>query len=172
MPAARVDALHLPDAAPPSPWERLVPIAVGGLVAAGFGLRSEHVLVVSHDGRGVFDGRTGERLARVRGPIDDAWYRPEEGFAIGIGPLGGGRVAIDGLDRRRVSLARETEDGWRLIVQEDGSGQSALLAAPPVGAGGPAVYVAALEEVRAAGFSRSGRTLLLAEPHTLHLFKR
>ncbi len=167
VPAPRIEAIHLPDGAPPAPWERLAPIAVGGLQAAGFDRRSEQVLVVSANGRGVFDGQTGERLARVRGEIEDPWYRPEEGFAIGIGPLAGRRVAIDGIDQRRVSLPRETEDGWRLVIQE-GRDDDALL----VGATGLAVHVAALEEARVAGFSSSGRTLLLAEPHTLHLFKR
>jgi hypothetical protein len=173
-PDALLDALHLPGGAPPAPWTRVGPIAVGALLAAGFGLGGEHVLVVSSTGRGVFDGRTGERLARLREAVDDAWYREEDGSAIGIGPLGGGRVAVDGLGHRSRMLARETVDGWRLVLREEGGHLCALLQAPPAGPlqRGQAVHVAALEEARAAGFSWSGRALLLAEPHTLHLFTR
>jgi hypothetical protein len=173
-PAVLVDALHLPDGAPPAPWTRLGRIPVGGLLAAGFGLGGELVLVVSSTGRGVFDGRTGERLARVRETVDNTCYREEDGFAIGIGPLGGGRVAVDGLNHRCRVLARDTEDGWRLVLRLEGGHECALLAAPSADPlpRGPAIHVAALEEARAAGFSRTGRTLLLAEPHTLHLFNR
>ena len=45
--------------APPLPWRRQSTHAIGGLMAVGFGERSDLLLVVSSQGRGVFDCTTG-----------------------------------------------------------------------------------------------------------------
>ena len=49
---------------PPIPWRLLEAHAVGGLTDVGFGRRSDLLLVVSSQGRGVFDCVTGQRVAR------------------------------------------------------------------------------------------------------------
>ena len=49
-----------------SSWEIRAEVAVGGLTAVGFVPGSSLVLVVSHQGRGVVDFISGERVARDR----------------------------------------------------------------------------------------------------------
>jgi hypothetical protein len=68
---------------------RLATLNVGGVVAIGFDPTGRFVLVVSHSGRGVFDSRTWERVAR-----DPAIAYPEAGEAVGIGPLAGQRLKV------------------------------------------------------------------------------
>src|SRR5450631_1343055 len=82
---------------PPPPWKRLAVHAVGGLTEVGFAEDSDCLLVVSSQGRGVIDCRTGERVARDRGEPDGSWYDERRLRAQGIGPLDGQVVRLAGL---------------------------------------------------------------------------
>jgi hypothetical protein len=62
---------------------------VGGLVAAGFDPSGRFLLTVSHAGRGVFAVGTWERVAR-----DSTLAYPENGYAIGIGPIEGQAIKV------------------------------------------------------------------------------
>ncbi len=62
---------------------------VRGLVAAGFDASGKFLLTVSHAGRGVFTVGTWERVAR-----DTALAYPEDGYAIGIGPIEGQKIKV------------------------------------------------------------------------------
>ena len=62
---------------------------IGGLVTAGFDQSGRFLLTVSHDGRGVFDTSSWERVARDR----NLAY-PENGYAIGIGPISDLRIPV------------------------------------------------------------------------------
>ncbi len=64
-------------------------LSVGGLVAAGFDSTGKFLLTVSHAGRGVFAVGSWERVAR-----DLALAYPDNGSAIGIGPIAGQVIAV------------------------------------------------------------------------------
>ena len=68
------------------------------MTCVGFGevAGQDFLLVVSHDGRGVFD-LDGTRVARDRTPVDDLWHNSQQLTAIGIGPLDGIAVPLAGL---------------------------------------------------------------------------
>ena len=66
---------------------------IGGLVAAGFDTSGKYLLTVSHSGRGVFSTQTWERVARE----NEVSY-PENGVAIGIGPIAGQPIAVTEVD--------------------------------------------------------------------------
>ena len=66
---------------------------VGGLVAAGFDASGMYLLAISHNGRGVFDTRTWQRVAR-----DDSKAYPLAGVGLGIGPIEGQRVTVSSVD--------------------------------------------------------------------------
>jgi len=51
---------------PPEPWRHVASHGIGGLTDIGYGEGSDLLLVVSHNGRGVFDCLSGERVARDR----------------------------------------------------------------------------------------------------------
>jgi hypothetical protein len=64
-------------------------IFVGGLVAAGFDDSGEYLLTVSHAGRGLYSVGTWERVAR-----DSELTYPDDGHAVGIGPIQGKLVKV------------------------------------------------------------------------------
>ena len=59
----------------------------------GLRFQRSYLLTVSHSGRGVFETRNWERVAR-----DSALAYPENGYAVGIGPIGGQVIAVSELD--------------------------------------------------------------------------
>jgi hypothetical protein len=167
--AARLDELPAVETLPPYRTRRS--FAVGGLRAVGFAPGTEMLLVVSWQGLGVFDG-DGERVAREAGELPDPAGYPES--AEGIGPIAGVAVPLMGFEGSG-ALPRSTRDGWQLGVLEPDDCLGIWTAPPgaslePPGAG--CVRLARrCEEIRAAGYSPSGQILVIAEQHTLHLFR-
>ena len=86
---------------------------VGGLVALGFSGSGQHLLVVTHSGRGVFDAASWTRVAR-----NSELAYPVDGAAIGIGPIEGELVAVtsrlDGVD----PIQMRTPDGQYSLTGE------------------------------------------------------
>ena len=156
---------------------------MGGLQGVGFGVHpgtgADLLMAVSMAGFGLFDAATGARLARDRDP--DAEVSTPEGPDLacpGIGVLAGTRVPIAGLFGG--GLHATTEDGWtidvvapewphhRVILSGDGGANEGP-------AGGTWWHVFDDEghgELRAAGFSPSGRTLVVATASDVTLFSR
>lgn len=66
---------------------------VGGLVAVGFDASEQYLLAVSHSGRGVFRTADWVRVAR-----DSTLAYPENGIAVGIGPIRGMTIPVTELD--------------------------------------------------------------------------
>ena len=166
---------RLPVAAPPEPWKQIAFRAVGGLTEVGFGNDTELLLVVSHNGRGLFDCKTGELISRDSEP-DGLWHQPLRLLAAGIGSLAGQQVRLAGL--LGGGLLKAASDGWSLeLVYPDWPDGSLILQPPGAsvflerGSAG-CLKIADVEELRAFGFSSSGRTFVVAESHTLRIFGR
>jgi hypothetical protein len=86
---------------------------IGGLVAMGFDATGKFLLTVSHTGRGVFSTDTWERIAR-----DLRLVYPENGKALGIGPLEGQRIDVVGRDEKRDAIEMQSPDGKHHLVGE------------------------------------------------------
>lgn len=71
----------------------LAHLHIGGLVAVGVDSTGRYLLTVSHSGRGVFDTRTWQRVAR-----DPALAYPVDGQVMGIGPLAGQEIVVKEID--------------------------------------------------------------------------
>ena len=102
---------------PPVPWKPVPVQHVGGVVAVGFDQSSDFLLVVSHSGRGLFDTRSGERIAREVRVTGYEGYDHTTLTARGIGKLKDETVRIAGLHGG--GLPEFTDDGWhaeRLIL--------------------------------------------------------
>lgn len=165
----------------PVPWQAVGPLAVGGLTEVGVDSSpsgDEFVLVVSGTGRGVVS-TAGEVVARDRTDELSDWYDPIELVAEGIGPLEGKRVRLAGLAGGGLPLG--TADGWAVGRYPVDWPDERVIIEPPntgvlwpghesgcVGLHGPD----ALFEVRAAGFSRTGRLLVIATAGDLALYTR
>jgi hypothetical protein len=143
--------------------------AVGGLLAVGLAPGTELVLVVSASGVGVFDA-AGRKLARKL----DADLSGYPDHVTGIGPIAGVEVPLMGCEGG-IALPRTTPDGWQLGVLDPAWCKGIWLAPPHRTLEPPSIGCIRLakryEEIRAAGFSDSGHTLVIAEQHTLHLFQ-
>ena len=153
----------------PSPWQRLPVYAVGGLFQVGYAAGSDLLLVLSLQGRGVFDCLTGSRLARDHVKAHE-FFDQIRLTASGIGPLEGQTVRVAGVYGGGLPLT--TSDGWRL---ETGApawpAHSVFLSAPGshepifIGDDGPC-------ELRACGFSETGRSFVIATSCDLAMFTR
>lgn len=87
----------------PEPWQRIAYVPVGGLPGIGFAshpvIGHDLVMAVSHDGHGLFDAVTGEKIVRDRDP-DPEDSTPDAVADLScpwLGPVSGGRVRTAGL---------------------------------------------------------------------------
>jgi hypothetical protein len=158
---------------PPAPWTLHEAIPVGGLTCVGFGevAGQDFLLVVSHDGRGVFD-LAGTRVARDRTPLHDRWHDDQRLTAIGIGPLAGIAVPIAGLWGGGLPLM--TGDGWGVErMPVDWPDERIVLRAPhPRWDEMIQIHHETVFSIRAVGFSPSGAALVIASSGEFSLITR
>lgn len=161
----------------PSPWRRGPVHAVGGLTEVGYVPESDLLLVVTSTGRGLFDCTRGVRVARDRTPPEiGGWYDEIGLLALGIGPVEQQFIRLAGLHGG--GLHRMTRDGWSLeIVAPDWPRQSIIIQPPGsfvlvdrFAAG--CVKIEEDFEIRAFGFSDTGRSFVVALSHTLLVYSR
>lgn len=168
----------------PKPW-RLVrsrPTLVGGLVGIGFAIDPvsgrDLVMVISHSGHGLFDSTNGDRIARDEDPDPDSSMPDSTDLSCpGLGPVAGTRIPIAGLFGG--GLHTTTTDGWTIqVVSPEWPHDRVLLSSDAGLCQGPAgqnwwhISHADYAELRAAGFSPSGRTLAVATSSDLTLWSR
>lgn len=178
--------LAAPVSPAPQPWRPVfrpeATIRIGGLLGVGFAphpaTRRDLLMVVSHDGHGLFDATTGALLARDRDP-DPADSEPSGPLLTvrGIGPLADVPIPIAGLHGG--GLHTTTSDGWTVdVVSPDWPHQRVLLSTDGGLCHGRSgthwwhIHHATDAALRAAGFSPSGHTLAVATDTTLTLLTR
>lgn len=176
--------LNAPVLPPPEPWFRAHPapeIGIGGLTGIGFGTdantHADLILVLSHSGRGVFDCTNGQLLVRDYDE-DEAWPEGPELRCAGIGPLSHDRILIAGICGG--GLHHVTDDRWTVdAVAPDWPTERVILSAPGVdpisdeaAKGWWQIHREEFFDIRACGFSPSGRTLAIATNGSLILFSR
>ncbi len=154
---------------PPAPWRQLPVHGVGGLFQVGYAPGSDLLLVLSSQGRGIFDCVAGDKLARDYDEAHD-FFDPIRLTAAGFGPLAGQTIRVGGLFGGGLPLT--TADGWQLEAQARiWPTHSVFLSAPgsrePVCIGEDGAC-----ELRACGFSETGRSLVIATSCELAMFTR
>lgn len=164
---------------PPEPWRHAASVAVGGFEALGFSADSRHLLVISGAGRGVFDGRTGELLARDPAYGEGDWYDARTLTAQGIGPLEGDAVRVAGIHGGGLPIV--TQDDWVAdLLAPDWPASFVCLSAPgsspfTESRGSGVVKVAPLagdDLIRCHGFSWAMASLVVATSGGFDLFVR
>jgi hypothetical protein len=167
---------RIPLGQPPAPWRRADSYAVGGLTEVGFAEQSDLLLVVSSQGRGLFDCLTGVRIARDPKAPDDGWYDEVRLTASGIGPLGDQLIRLSGLHGGGLSAC--TDDGWGVTRIAPDWPLEAIVLDPP---GSSVLYEGHAEgcikiaedfEFRAYGFSGTGLSLIVATSDHFELWNR
>ena len=174
----RVASLSTVDA--PTPWKLTATIEVLSLLAAGFSDDGAHCLVVSASGRLAIDTSTGDVIEQEviehDCHVDVAEAMSVAGLhAEGIGPLAGTQVPIAGIWGGGLSTGGL--DDWRVQVCSPEWPMSRIILHAP----GSHIYGSAIglhqiadsiPEVRAAGFSENGQSLLVAGGRGLQLWVR
>ncbi len=163
-----------PVTAPPSPWIKCAHYAVSGLFDVGFDRDTELLLVQSSSGRGVFDCLTGEKVARDYEEDSSADLYLE---CEGIGPLAGKSIRMAGISGGGLPVA--SSDGWCVeTVTLNWPEHHLLLVEPGSWLYGqrynrPWVFhkLAVERELRAFGFSWSGKSLVIATSSDLIVYR-
>lgn len=166
----------LPPSNPPPPWRQAATHAIGGLTDVAFADSSDLLLVLSSAGRGLFDCASGQRIARD--PAENFEHDTANLLAQGIGSVGGHLLRTAGLHGGGLALG--TDDGWSLnLLTLSWPHQSLFLTAPWQWIYGPAfgrpavtTKLAIESEIRAFGFSPTGRAFILATSSDLTIFNR
>lgn len=160
----------------PPPWRRTIH-AIGGLTEIGYVAATDLLLTITSTGRGLFDCISGQRVARDHTlPEDNDWYDETGLLALGIGPAEQQFIRLAGLHGG--GLPRMARDGWSLeMVAPDWPLQAVIVQAP-----GRSVLIerfadgcAKIEqdyEIRAFGFSDTGRSFVVAVSHSLMIYSR
>lgn len=166
---------QMPLVDPPLPWKLIATHAVGGLTEIGYAPDSDLLLAISSQGRGVYDCKTGERIARDR---EEFWDDLDQTrlSSKGIGPLANLTIRLAGLHGG--GLPTSTFDGWNMdIIAVDWPQHSLFLTTPfnSLFHGDGNSYKIAQDGVtgyRAAGFSETGQSFVFATSSDLDIYAR
>ncbi len=166
---------RMPMSEVPEPWALIGGSAVGGLTEIGFVPDTDDLLVVSSQGRGLFDTLTGEKLSR---DSEEFFDNPDSTghTAPAIGRDSGKTVPLAGLHGG--GLARVTRDGWMIDVIHLPWPRHVLFLSseykPCYDASGHSWKICddGACEYRAAGFSPSGRAFVFASSCELVIYGR
>ena len=161
-------------------WTHRHTFSIGGLDNVGYAAKQDILLVLSSQGQGIFDCKTGEKIARKHD--DSGWWQKFNETTNSI-------IGFDILDNIEIitcglfggdSLSKTTKDGWELIESEpepdEGPFEKYLvkkiyLVSPDkdqklfVGKDGAC-------ELRAFGFSETGETFIIALSCDLTIYSR
>ncbi len=156
---------------PLAPWAKVSAHHVRGWMF-GFAEKSDLLLVVSLSGRELFDCTTGESIACHNENL--TWFNWGMLSAQGIGPVKGQRVRLAGVYGG--GLNTMTKEGWVLYSIAPTWPDYRVLLCPPQTAIqhnlAACVQVEQHHQILAIGFSPTGRSFIVAQPHTLHIFAR
>lgn len=167
----RVNSLQLNDS--PLPWMRH-DWAIGGLHNVGYAPASDLLLVVSHQGRGVFDCLSNRKLARdaEEGNVEDREFTSY----WGIGVLEGQIIHTSGIWG---GCLHHRRSGWELELVSPNWPLSSIVLCP-LGCGlyneknwQQCMKVApngGEDDIVTYGFSDTGKSFIVATSHTLQIF--
>jgi hypothetical protein len=148
---------------------------MGGLTEVGFAKDVDMLLVLSSSGRGVLDCKTGQVIARDKtSSTDSDWYQPTRLEVQGIGPLAGEKIRVAGL--LGGGLPQINSENWGLQSVSPDWPLIAIFLSPPVSSvlvescSKGCVKIAEDFEIRAFGFSPSGKYFVIATSDSVALF--
>ncbi|UPT62529.1 MAG: hypothetical protein M0D54_19595 [Hyphomonadaceae bacterium JAD_PAG50586_4] len=161
----------------PAPWIGPTNISVGGLTDVGFGNSSDLLICISSNGRGVIDCLAGSKVARD----DSEEFAFDAGnlLVAGIGPLAEQQIRTAGLAGG--GLASGANDGWNTQRHPFTFPDEQVFVAPPGQTmlwtrQGEEMRITKLggfvTEVRAFGFSPTGRSFVIATSSDVIVFRR
>jgi hypothetical protein len=97
-------------------WKHKNTFAIGGLENVGFANGSDHLIVLSAQGKGIFNCFTGEKMFRS----EEEWWKDfdeKESTVKGFDFLENATIKICGLHGED-KLSKKTSDGWTITASE------------------------------------------------------
>ena len=164
----------LENAPAPEPWALVAEKSIRHLLAVGFSKDATLLLVVGR-GRWVIDVATGEIVAEDPDPNIDAHLTENRQLCAGLGPMADEFVPISGFFGG--GLATSTADSWWLFrCAIDWPTERVVLQARDANLynsfRGLTQLPGSNQEIRAAGFSPDGRSLVVATTSRLKIWQR
>lgn len=153
-----------------SPWRQIANHVVGGLFQVGYAEDSDLLLVLSHNGRGIFDGLTGQLIARDSSTDAYDKFNRSKLLAVGFDVLASQQIRVAGLHGGGLPLS--TEDNWFLELCKKTDEVFLSKAAPSKDKEYALVGHGKLCELRAFGFSETGKSFVIATSCSLVIFAR
>lgn len=153
-----------------SGWVKAMTCAVGGLTEVGFTANEKHIIVLSHSGRGVISTSSFDLVARDNEipTIKSPWLDQPGRKVRGIGPVSNEWVSLAGLWGGNLEATCSSE--W--VSEVDTRGRDEICLIKDISTERTYEVDRPLTEVRAFGFSHSGRFLLLATSSDLSVFSK
>lgn len=165
---------------PSEPWKLISVHGIGGLRAVGFFEGTDDLLVISSQGRGLFNCITGEKTSRdYENIFEQDIYNPTKLEALGIGSYSNQKTCVSGIDGG--GLPNQTYDGWKVDRFSLEFSFDVLLLSPPDSFGVYGILhdkshdfnkIYEDSELRAWGFSPTGKTLIIADSSDLFIYGR
>ncbi|MCU0443883.1 MAG: hypothetical protein MUE85_03125 [Microscillaceae bacterium] len=139
-------------------WQKIANFGVGGLREIGFYQNTNLLLVLSSNGRGLFDCLSGEKIARDYEDYYSEKWDYETGLVEGIGILAGKQVVCGGFEYPDI-LDKKTTGGDQVLIKELGNNTHILIQNNH-----STTYLLTnpYDTERAFGFSRTGETFVFA----------
>jgi hypothetical protein len=163
-------------------WNHKNTFAIGGLENIGFAPKQDFLIVLSSQGQGIFNCKTGEKIARQHDDENSNWwdrFNQTTNSIIGFNILENIEIPTCGLYGND-NLTKTTQDGLTLIASEPEPDDKPFekylvkriyLVSPDKN---EKIYVAkdGACELRAFGFSDSGDTFIIALTCDLVIYSR
>jgi hypothetical protein len=181
---------NMPESVPPS-WQYIGGSTIHGLFDVGYAPNSDLLLTFSVDGREIFDCLSG-LLLRYEEWTDAENLSFEESLSnhshdnfadvfddihlevLGIGPLEGMRIRVAGIHGG--GLTKQTSDGWQLTTYSTWPEDIVVMRPRPFGSHLDLQDVWKIfdknESVIVCGFSETGRSFIIAMPHSILMYSR
>lgn len=99
-------------------WTKLNTWAIGGLREIGFKSNTDFLMVLSSQGRGLFDCLKNEKIARDPYDYYNMDWDSETGKVEGVGILESEEIICGGFEHPNV-LQQSTEDGWKTLIKTE-----------------------------------------------------
>jgi hypothetical protein len=158
----------------PVGWRKVGTFAVGGLESIGFSKKSDLLLIVSSQGRGVIDPTSGKNVAR-----DDestgSWLDERYLTCQGTGPLAGERIQLAGIGGGGLPLGTSHGESLHLVAPDWPIYRLIYCGAfgdPLSDRHQSSCVVIASDHMRAYGFSWSGDAFAYATGSDVTIFSR
>ncbi len=150
-------------------WKQIGIHLVGGLFQIGYAENSDLLLVLSLNGRGLFDCLTGQKIARDREDSQETFDETTL-IAKGFDLLDGQEIKTAGLFGG--TLSTKTRDGWNLSIRELSYNMNGVYLNLENSDDEMLIADDKISEIRAFGFSETEKTFVIATNSDLTIFSR